>query len=136
MNQYYNWNFPTINASSYGFWNIWFVQYVMLLRNFMSTLYATWRHEINIYLNSECVTIDKICVTSYMFLCSKLYALPQCESVTRVKKNVTQWNNCNTILDIKEHMYCVPIGDTIVISRIGTLIRCVTRRPSNTFIYL
>ena len=72
----------------------------------------------------------------YPELCSHEVLLTQYKSVTRVKKNVTQWNNCNTILDIKEHMYCVPIGDTIVTSRIGTLIRCVTRRPSNTFIYL
>ena len=60
------------------------------------TLYATCSREINIYLNSECVTIDKICVTSYMFLCSKLYALPQCESVTRVKKKCYIDTYCNT----------------------------------------
>ena len=58
------------------------------------------------------------------------------EVLLELKKYVTQWNHCNTFLDIKEHMCCVPIGDTVVTSRIETLIRCVTRRPSNRFINL
>ena len=72
----------------------------------------------------------------YPELCSHEVLLTQYRSVTRVKKICYPRNNCNTILDINEHMCCVPIGDTIVTSRIGTLTRCVTRRPSNTFINL
>ena len=38
----------------------------------------------------------------------------------------------NTFWDLKEHISFVPI----VTSHIGTLTKCVTRRPSNTFIDL
>ena len=41
--------------------------------------------------------------------------------------------NCNTFLDVKEHISCVLIDQIVVTLKIGTLTRCVTRRRSNTF---
>ena len=42
----------------------------------------------------------------------------------------------NTFLDIKEHMFCVPIDQIVVTLDIVTLIGYVTRRSSNTLIEL
>ena len=39
----------------------------------------------------------------------------------------------NTFLDVKEHISCVLIDQTIVTLEIVTLIRCVTRKRSNSF---
>ena len=75
------------------FWNIWLVQYVMFTLKFMSTIYSTCWWEIYIYFKFLMVNI---CVTDHMFLCSKLYALPQGESVARAKIMCYKDNYCNT----------------------------------------
>jgi hypothetical protein len=54
--------------------------------NLVSTLYAECKCKIDIILHFECVTVGKTCVANNMFLCSKLCALPQSESVTRTKE--------------------------------------------------
>ena len=94
LNKYCNWNFATINTRFYGFEIFGWCNMLCVLRNSVSTLYATCKCEINISLNYECVTIAKICVTNHLFLCSKLYALPQGDSVTRAKKMWYIHNYC------------------------------------------
>jgi hypothetical protein len=42
----------------------------------------------------------------------------------------------NTSIELKGHMCFVTVDQTVVKSQIRTQIRCVTRRPSNTFIKL
>ena len=42
----------------------------------------------------------------------------------------------NTFFDVKEHITCVLVAQTIVTLNIGTLMRCVTRGCRNTFIDL
>ena len=123
----------------------------------MSSLYGIHKCIVVIFiLIFECVTVGKECVMNYMFqkinTLSSQSVTTQCACVTRDKKMLQKrttvtLNRCsirsvivlqssNTFLDVKKHMTCVPIGQTVVILKIVTQKRCVNSGASNTFFSL